>query len=108
MAEDAVTKYLDAQNRYKKTQAEIQEMQAHIKKVSDALVNYYAFRISGIEMSAEAGFGRGTYSFEPKKWPDAERITNAILDLHKTHKEATEAWSAVPQNYRNNLEPPRP
>jgi len=108
MVEDAVTRYLDAQNRYKKVQAEIQEMQTHIRKVSDALLNYFQFRISNVEMPIEVGVGRGTYTFEPKKWPDADRITNSILALHKTHQEAIKAWSAVPENYRSNLEPPRP
>lgn len=108
MAEGSVTTYLDAQNRYRKVQAEIQEMQTHIKKVSDALVNYFAFRISKMEMPAEVGFGKGTYTFEPKEWPDAEKISNLILALHQTHQEAVRAWYSVPEEYRDNLEPPRP
>jgi len=108
MTEDAVTKYLDAQNRYEKVQTEIQGMQTHIKEVSDALLSCFNFRIPNVTMPIEVGVGRGTYTFEPKKWPDADRITNSILALHETHQEAIKAWSAIPEQYKSNLKPPRP
>ncbi len=104
MAEDMVTKYADAKNRYKKAMQRLKEIGHFLYEVGDAMQrNPGSVGFSNTGVGVQMGAITNTYNGD--NWLTAKQIMELNAEMHKAKHEAENCWHALPQNLRDTVLP---
>ncbi len=102
-------KYLTALQEFERADDRVKQTAVRITEFCAKLESHPAHTtLTGVK--AEILFGTDaltrTYSMKGADWPNAEEMQALISRWHETYRAMTEAWKAVPDDWKSNFKEP--
>ncbi len=97
-----IQNYSTAIDELHQARTKIQQMQQIIGEVSHSLLNPYEFMVSNVnvEFPPEVASGQEISSLNANKWPSAQQIAEAVVNLHYRYLQAQSAYNALSEKER--------
>jgi len=103
MDKDPIRTYIDAKTELDKALLKVHNLQETIGVVNTALKESpYSFRVSDMTFPVTAPMKRG---LNPRDWPSAEQIGEALVNLHNAHDHAESVWASLTKIDQQELSP---